>query len=142
MTVLPLSAAAYENAIDLLAKANLPVQDIGPHTELFELRTDDKLIGTIGLEQDGAVGLLRSLSVAEGQRGKGYGEQLVQFLEETAKERGIETLYLLTTTVASFFSKRGYQTISRVEVPQVIQQTSEFASMCPASATVMKKELL
>lgn len=142
MTVSPVSTAAYERAIDLLAKANLPVQDIGPHTELFELRIKDELIGTIGLEQDGAVGLLRSLSVDERQRGKGYGEQLVGFLEETAKARGIQTLYLLTTTAAAFFSKRGYQTISRAEVPQAMQQTSEFASVCPASATIMKKELL
>jgi amino-acid N-acetyltransferase len=141
MTVSPVSPAMQQTAIDLLVKANLPVSDINEQTELFELKTETRTIGTIGLEHDGSVGLLRSLSVEESSRGKGHGEQLVQFLEERAKERGINTLYLLTTTAARFFSKRGYQTISREEVPLFIRQTSEFSAVCPASSTVMKKEL-
>ncbi|WP_121353352.1 arsenic resistance N-acetyltransferase ArsN2 [Flavisolibacter nicotianae] len=142
MTVSPVSTTTYENAIDLLARANLPVQDIGEHTELFELKTDAEIIGTIGLEHNGTVGLLRSLSVEEGSRGKGYGEQLVGFLEETAKARGIETLYLLTTTAAAFFSKRGYLVIGREEVPPFVKQTTEFSSVCPSTATLMRKQLV
>ncbi|HEU4903067.1 MAG TPA: arsenic resistance N-acetyltransferase ArsN2 [Flavisolibacter sp.] len=142
MTLSPVSTTTYENVLDLLVRANLPVQDIGEHTELFELKADSELIGTIGLEHNGTVGLLRSLGVQEGSRGKGYGEQLVNFLEETAKERGIETLYLLTTTAAAFFSKRGYQVIGREAVPLFVQQTTEFSSVCPSSATIMKKQLV
>lgn len=142
MTVSPVSTTTYDSAIDLLVRANLPVQDISGHTELFELKAETEIIGTIGLEHDGTVGLLRSLSVQEGSRGKGYGEQLVNFLEETAKAKGIEVMYLLTTTAAAFFSKRGYQTISRTEVPLFVQQTTEFSSVCPSTATIMKKQLV
>lgn len=141
MTVSPVLKENRRTVIELLAKANLPVEDIQEHTELFVLKNEAETIGTIGLEHDGTVGLLRSLSVEQGKRGRGYGEQLVLFLEEKAKEKGIRSLYLLTTTAAHFFSKRGYLTVSRSEVPLFIQQTSEFRLTCPASATVMKKDL-
>lgn len=141
MSVFPLAKSAYGSAIDLLAEANLPVEDINEQTELFELKQGDETIGTIGLEHDGNSGLLRSLSVKEASRGKGHGEELVSFLERTAAEKGIRALYLLTTTAAAFFSKRGYVVIGREEVPLFVQQSSEFASVCPASATIMKKEL-
>lgn len=141
MTVSPVSKANRSTALELLAKANLPVEDIQEHTELFELKDEEETIGTIGLEHDGTVGLVRSLSVEEGKRGRGCGEQLVNFLEEKAKQKGLKSLYLLTTTAAPFFSKRGYLVIGRSEVPPFIQQTSEFRSTCPASATVMKKDL-
>jgi amino-acid N-acetyltransferase len=128
--------------LNLLSKANLPVKDINENIEFFELKEDGQTIGTIGLEHDGMVGLLRSLSVDEAVRDKGHGEQLVQFLEKAAKEKGIKTLYLLTTTAAPFFAKRGYQVVQRSEVPAFIRSTSEFASVCHASATLMKKDFL
>ena len=141
MTIAPVSKSSYGTAIDLLAKASLPVEDLKEQTEIFVLTNGKETIGTVGLEHDGTVGLLRSLSVEENQRGSGNGEQLVRFLESTAKQKGIQTLFLLTTTAAAFFAKHGYQIISRSELPLFIQQTSEFRSTCPASATVMKKEL-
>ena len=141
MSISRIAKATQGAAIGLLQKASLPVEDIGARTELYELTTDEGIVGTIGLEHDGTVGLLRSLSVAEDKRAQGYGEQLVRFLEVTAKQKGVQTLFLLTTTAASFFLKHGYQTVSRSEVPLFIQQTSEFRSTCPASATVMKKKL-
>jgi amino-acid N-acetyltransferase len=108
---------------------------------LFAAQIDNEVAGTIGWQTDGASGLLRSLSVKETIRGKGYGEALVNFLEAHAKQKGVRSLYLLTTTAAPFFSKRGYKTIARTKTPVFIQQTSEFTSLCPASATMMKKEL-
>ena len=141
MTIIPVVEQSKSDVLFLLQKANLPVANIDSKVELFQLREGDRVIGTIGLESDGACGLLRSLSVAEAQRGKGYGEQLVHFIESTAKGRGLQTMYLLTTTAASFFAKKGYEIIPRSEVPLFIQQTSEFSSVCPSSATIMKKHL-
>jgi len=141
MSISLVSKATQDTAISLLQKASLPVEDIGDRTELYALTIEGEIIGTIGLEHNGTFGLLRSLSVQEAKRGRGCGETLVLFLEEKAKEKGIQTLFLLTTTAASFFTKHGYQTISRSELPFFIQQTSEFRSTCPASATVMKKDL-
>jgi len=62
-------------------------------------------------------------------------------LEKLARQKGINDLYLLTTTAKDFFTKEGYEIIDRVRVPFEIKNTSQFSSVCPSSATVMKKSL-
>lgn len=127
----------------LLQKANLPVNDIGEKVELFSLEDNEEIIGTAGLEIDGQIGLLRSVSVLESQKGKGYGHLIVQNLETYAQTQNIKELYLLTTTAKDFFEKKcNYDVVERVNVPTEIQNSQQFASVCPASAVVMKKSLV
>lgn len=95
----------------------------------------------IGLEHYDGAGLLRSMVVHPAYRNRQIAERLVQQLEETASFSGITALYLLTETAEKYFSRKGYQTITRSEVPPLLMQSSEFSHVCPASATVMKKEL-
>ena len=140
-TIQPVSINTGSEAIQLLQKGNLPFEDINDHVSIYALTENETIIGTIGLEHDETTALLRSLSVETTERAKGHGENLVQFIEKEALAKGIHTIYLLTTTAANFFGKRGYVTISRSEVPAFIQQTSEFTSVCPSSAIVMKKQL-
>ena len=134
-------SASDSEVLALIDKAALPVEDINDKVELFAIRENEHVLGTIGMEHDDKVALLRSLNVDVKQRGKGYGDALVKFLENVANDKGIQTIYLLTTTAEAFFSKQGYLVVCRNEVPQFIQHTSEFSSVCPASAIVMKKEL-
>ncbi len=54
---------------------------------------------------------------------------------------GIENLYLLTTTAADYFERRGFTRIERSQVPERLRATAEFQGTCPASATVMKAAL-
>ena len=138
-----ISAVAEKDSevLALLDKAALPIQDINDKVELFAIKENGQVVGTIGMEHNGRFALLRSLSVDEKKRGKGYGDSLMRFLEDKAKQKRIETIYLLTTTAEAFFSKKGYVTIQRDSVPEFIQLTSEFSSTCPSSATVMKKDL-
>ena len=141
MNIEPISKNNIADALVLLQNAALPVEDIDENVQMFVLKQDNELFGTIAIEHDNNSALLRSLSVDEKQRGKGYGELLVDFLEQTAKEKGIQVIYLLTTTAEPFFAKRGYSVIGRNEVPPFIQQTTEFSSICPSTAVVMKKIL-
>jgi len=141
MNVIPVLDKQHAEALSLLGNASLPVSDIDATVELFALQTDNELAGTIGWQTNGTTGLLRSLSVKEGRRRNGFGEALVSFLETHARQSGVRSLYLLTTIAASFFSKQGFVVINRSEAPLFIQQTTEFKSICPASAIVMKKEL-
>jgi mannose-6-phosphate isomerase-like protein (cupin superfamily) len=53
--------------------------------------------------------------------------------------RGVRDVYLLTTTAARFFERAGFATIPRDQAPLAICQTTEFRSLCPASATFMGK---
>ena len=142
MTIVPVSSAHFSIAVDQLKKNNLPTEDISETTKLFVLMHDNKISGTIAIEHSGTEGLLRSLSVTEEQRNNGLGIQLVNFIENYAQQNGIQYLYLLTTTAENFFIKRAYEVVARNEVPEFIQKTSEFSSVCPSSAIVMKKILV
>ena len=139
MNIYPVTQNDFGKVIALLKENNLPTDDISETTVLFSLYDNNELTGTIGLEHYGENGLIRSLCVKEGKRNDGSGNVLVNFIEDYAQRQHITTLYLLTTTAADYFTKRGYQTISRNEAPEAIQQTSAFKEVCPSNATIMKK---
>lgn len=141
MTIHPVSSHDYAAVLSLLQQNNLPTEDITQHTRLFTFYDDGMLTGIVGVEIKGEDGLLRSLCVSEHRRTGGSGTALVEYIENYARQQGVKHLYLLTTTAAPFFANRGYETIDRSTVPGTIKETSEFASVCPSSATVMKKNL-
>lgn len=141
MTIHPVTAEDFAALLSLLQQNNLPTEDITDNTRLFTFYDDGKLAGVVGIELKGEDGLLRSLCVDATQRTAGIGKELVGFIENYAKEQGVKNLYLLTTTAAHFFTNRSYETIDRSVVPAAIRETSEFASVCPSSATVMRKKL-
>lgn len=128
----------------LLAANGLPHDDVRTApAEFFLARAnpDPGVVGVGGVEQCGADGLLRSVTVADPHRGEGYGTALCAELERYARERGVERLYLLTTTAAAFFRRRGYETVPRADVPASLRSTTEFAELCPASAICMRRDL-
>jgi amino-acid N-acetyltransferase len=127
----------------LLADCQLPYTDLNyAHLQHFlVVRDGNQLAGTVGLEAGGKFGLLRSLAVSESYRQHGLGIQLTSQIEAHAVTFGVEILYLLTTTAQGFFAKRGYQLTERKAAPTVLQETSEFKSICPSSAVCMVKHL-
>lgn len=128
--------------ICLLQSQNLPSQDLPADlSDFYVALEEEKVIGLIGLERYDQYGLLRSMVVHPDHRNKQLAGTLVTMLEKDAHALGIKTLYLLTETADKYFSKKGYQTITRNEVPDVLKQSSEFSHVCPVSATVMKKKL-
>ena len=128
---------------ELLASALLPTADITPdHLEsFFGAWSESTLEGVVGIEPYGTVALLRSLAVAVPRRGSGVGSRLLAQAEQYATEKGIHSMFLLTTTAESYFGKRGYSTTSREAVPEAIRNTKEFASICPGSAVLMVKHM-
>lgn len=127
----------------LLAISDLHHQDIKPsHLKHFLLAWDESsLIGVVGLEVKDRCALLRSLAVDADHRDKGIASWLVGEIENYAASLKLNTLYLLTMTAESFFAKRGYRQTTRESAPEGIQETAEFANMCPASAACMLKHL-
>lgn len=127
----------------LLTQAGLPVADLreARNLQLFAMRAGEQLIGVVGIEVLGATGLLRSLAVDTSQRNGGQGKALVSHAESWAAQRGIKTLYLLTTTAADFFARLGYAAIPRSKAPPAIAGTAQFAGLCPSSSTFMSKAL-
>ncbi|MEL6870975.1 MAG: arsenic resistance N-acetyltransferase ArsN2 [Pseudomonadota bacterium] len=127
----------------LLAAAQLPADDVAKLDLQHFLGCGEatRVQGIIGVEPLGDVGLLRSLVVAADARAHGYGQQLVQHLEQHAIEHGMHSLYLLTNTAETFFARMGYAPIARDSVPAPVQATREFSQLCPDTATVMVKRL-
>ena len=126
----------------LLVASSLPVIGVAEALPNFVVaESDGRLVGVVGLEICCEYALLRSTAVAPEWRDRGLGRQLVERIIAQAEARGICALYLLTTTADRYFPSFGFAKTTRDAVPAPVQQTAEFQSACPASATVMCLEL-
>ena len=142
-TLAPATASDWPALRALLAASDLPTSDLEPgHASRFlVVRDGEAVVGCVAIEPYGDAGLLRSLAVAPDARAHGLGSRLVDAAETRARDLGIRTLYLLTTTAASFFAARGYDPVERADAPEAIRQSSEFASVCPSTAACLGKPL-
>ncbi len=127
--------------VELLKNGNLPYEDIPSKLDCMFIVYSEKIVGIGGIEIYGKYGLLRSVVIKEEFRGKGYGMKLCMKLIEKARQRGVRELYLLTTTAERFFRKLGFNVAERERVPEVIQKTDEFSSLCPSTALCMMKRI-
>jgi amino-acid N-acetyltransferase len=122
-----------------LQENNLPNSDITLNGNIFLGKFNEMgdLIASGGLEIYDNVALLRSVAVAESQRGKSIGKIITSNLVSTAKSLNIKSIYLLTTAAHGYFIKKGFRDISRTMVPKSIQSSTEFSKMCPTTAICM-----
>jgi N-acetylglutamate synthase-like GNAT family acetyltransferase/SAM-dependent methyltransferase len=125
----------------LLAESELPAE-VEAHLADFLVATHGgRVVGCVGMEVRGPDALFRSLVVAQAYRGIGLGQRLYTALEELAKGKGVKRAYLLTTTIEPLAESWGFRRLDRDQVPQAIQETSEFRGGCCASAVPMWKDL-
>ena len=130
------------NVVALLATEKLPVADLPEHLDNFLVALEHgELIGVAGMEIYGQSALLRSVAVQPSDRNKGVGEKLLHRIEDLARSRGINAIYLLTETASGYCIKKNYQQITRNKVPDDVLGSTEFSFVCPQSAIVMKKIL-
>lgn len=100
-------------------------------------REEGAIVGVAGMERHGRVGLLRSVAVAHPHRGRDLARRLVEDRMAYARQLELQAVYLLTTTAADYFRRLGFCDTARGEVPAELRRSSEFASVCPASATCL-----
>lgn len=142
MDLRPMAADERAAVQSLLRACRLPVDDLDTADIAFTVAANtNSIVGVAGLEVFEDAGLLRSVAVQSSTRGAGLGNKLTSAVEAQAKARGLKHLVLLTETAAPFFAKRGYVVIPREQAPIAIQQSAEFRSLCPASATCMIQSL-
>jgi amino-acid N-acetyltransferase len=126
----------------LLSASDLPIDGVQDNfAHFFVAEHDGAIAGAIGLEEFGAVALLRSAVVSPEHRGSGIGRQLVERLLEGAEVAGIEELYLLTTTAEKYFPRFGFTHTTRSAVPAVVKASAEFHGACPDTAVVMTRRV-
>lgn len=132
------TSADWQAIETLLTAAWLPLEGAREHLGNFVVaERGSEVVCVGGFEQYGSVALLRSMAVDDSLRGRGVGEQLLDAVRANARARGVSDLYLLTTTAARFFGKRGFSVIARGDAPVALQASREFQGACPASATAM-----
>lgn len=139
----PARRGDLDAVIALVQASGLPTAGI---TDAFPdgyavVREGTELVAVAGLEIHGSVGLLRSVAVAASRRTAGLGRLLVEDRLRAANEHELQAVYLLTTTAADYFRRFGFEDARRDEAPADLQSSSEFASVCPASATCLVKPL-
>jgi arsenate reductase len=127
----------------LLAQAGLPEAGLAdPFPGAYVLaRRGGEVAGVAGLETYRTSGLLRSVAVAPALRQSGIGRALVADRLAAARERGLEAVYLLTTSAADYFRRLGFSPAPRDEAPADLAASPELSGACPASATCMVMRL-
>jgi len=140
VTLAPAEAADLDAVRALAASAALPTDGLAdqfPHAFVVARRAD-AVVGAAGLEVHGAAGVLRSVVVADRERGTGLGVALTAERLVAARARGLDAVYLLTTTAADFYQRFGFTAFPRAEVPAAVAACPEFASICPSSAACQR----
>lgn len=136
--IVPARPEDWPRLATLLTDSALPLEGLEDHLDATIVARDaTTILGCAGLEVYGADALLRSVAVAADHRGRGLGEALTAAAIALARRRNVRAIYLLTETAAGFFPRFGFEETTRATVPAAVKQSVEFASVCPASATVM-----
>lgn len=137
------SETELESLKQFLRSNNLPADDLTLVNSLFLVyyNTHEMLVGSGGLEFYHNLALLRSLAVSQEIRGQQLGKEIVDQLLKEARQRNVREVYLLTQTASFFFQKLGFKPIDRKSVPDAIQKSGEFATVCSPSAEVLMLKL-
>lgn len=144
MQLRPATADDFAAIVRLLDEASLIASDLNPaQTSSFLLLCDAAHVLACGAVErfDDRAGLVRSVAVRPIHRGKGYATRVMRSLETHARHRGIDRLFLLTTTAAGFFSRLHFERCERSLAPESMRASSQFAGLCPSTAVCMCKDL-
>jgi len=132
------TAADGEAILELLASLELPSAGVDEVEGSFLVaRSGATIVGCIGLEIYGDIGLLRSLAVRPSEQGTGTGRRLVEELLAVAPSRGVGDVYLLTTTAERYFPRFGFELIERSNADVRLRDSEELKGACPDTAVCM-----
>lgn len=128
----------------LVEQCGLPVSDLNQvNWYCFALlEQKGKIIALGGLEATGKELLLRSVAVDSDYRNQRFAEKIVFELFNAIDNSQYSEVYLMTLDAEDYFSRRfAFASIERDAAPEDIRNSTQFLGVCPASATLMKKNL-
>lgn len=133
------TAADLPKVKSFLKENGLPELGVEGCVENFVIAEDENggWVGVGGLETHGYSGLLRSIAVRQGSRGRGVGRALVDAVLADARAKGLRNVYLLTRDASGYFGQLGFQVVARENVDVPVKMSVEFTEACPESAIVM-----
>src|SRR5918996_4925303 len=103
--------------------------------------SDRRVIATAAWEPVGDAALLRSVAVGADVRGTGAGLLVSAAALRQAARAGIRDVYLVTTDADGFFSRCGFRSIPREELPEAVAAHKQITRECPSTAPVMRLTL-
>jgi len=140
VTIERASPERLEEALEILSRAELPHDGVRENIAGFLVARNDsgKLVGCVGMERHGELGLLRSAAVLPEFQGQRIGIKLVSELLKRAASEGVTEVALLTTTAKDYFEKNfGFKEASRTQYQERLQNSPEWNLPRCSSATFM-----
>jgi amino-acid N-acetyltransferase len=96
-------------------------QDIVSHIgDYYVFQIDANIVGCVALhvQPGGEMAELACLSVSSANENMGIGQKLMLFAENAAREKGVKTIFLLSTRAFNYFQQKGgYKEGSRRDLP-------------------------
>lgn len=129
---------------ELLEASGLSSNDLENRLDSTLVSFDDRgLLATAcvaTVDADGAVGILRSVAVAERVRGRGVGMLVVAAAVRRAREHDVSRVFLMTETARPFFARLGFRPLTRAELPSDVRNSADLES-CSSDAVAMSLSL-
>ena len=94
---------------------------------VITLAGETEIAGCVGLEWGGGAAMVRSLAVRQSARKFGFGERLVRWAIERARNAGADRVVLLTETAPRFFARLGFAAVERSSLPKALLDSSSVA---------------
>jgi amino-acid N-acetyltransferase len=140
--VVPAAREDLPEIRELLAAGGLSADGLDDFIDTTLIsRSRGKIIGCAALEIYGPAALLRSVAVDVGWQARGLGAELAEKAIRLAQSRGVNEMFLLTTTAADYFARHGFARCARDDAPAAMRQSVEFTTLCPASAVCMRRSV-
>jgi N-acetylglutamate synthase-like GNAT family acetyltransferase len=136
--------AALEEILSLLDDVDLPHDGVAEHLDEFLVARDGtgRMVGCVGMERHGRLGLLRSVAVTPEFQRSGLGTQLTEAILQVASSQGLSEALLLTTTARDFFEKKfGFAVAVRENYDELLAQSPEWRLPRCSSAVLMKVDI-
>ena len=91
--------------------------DDGRYLSVVLKRDDGTIYGGLHGHTWAGICEIKTLWIAEGERGKGLGSQLLSMAEDQARRRGCRVIHLASFTFQApgFYARHGFETFARLE---------------------------
>lgn len=136
--------SALEEILSLLSTVDLPPDGVAEHINGFFVARDvtGRLVGCVGMEQYGRLGMLRSAAVTPELQRSGLGTRLTEAILQDAAQQGLSEALLLTTTARDFFAEKfGFAVTDRGDYDERLAQSREWQLPRCSSAVLMKLDI-
>ena len=144
VTIEKASPACLDDVLEILSQVNLPHDGVKEHFGGFLIARSGggKVLGCVGLERHGDLGLLRSAAVLPEYQGQWIGNKLVRELLKRAANEGVAEVVLLTTTAEEYFqNKFGFKVARRSGYEKRLANSPEWNLPRCSSAVFMTLKL-